>query len=95
MMYTLYIVRRTQIYLSDEQGRLLAQRSQATGVTVSQLIRDAISRTYDGPSARRLEDRLAIAKRVAGAWADFPESGSRFVRRMRSGRRLGRAVSRT
>ena len=93
-MYTQYIMKRTQIYLSEDQGRLLAQRSRATGVTVSQLIRDAISKTYDGPSARRLEDRLAIVKRVAGTWTDFPETGAEYVRRVRSGRRLDRAVRR-
>jgi post-segregation antitoxin (ccd killing protein) len=87
-------MRRTQIYLSDEQGRLLAQRSKATGVTVSQLIREAISKTYEGSSARRLEDRLAVARRAAGAWVDFPESGAEYVRRTRSGRRLAGAVRR-
>jgi len=33
-MYTRYIVRRTQIYLTDDQGRLLEHRSRATGRTV-------------------------------------------------------------
>lgn len=94
MMYAVYIMRRTQIYLSDEQGRLLAQRSKATGVTVSQLIRDAITEVYTRPTGRRLEERLRVARRASGAWKDFPESGAEFVERLRTGRRLARAARR-
>jgi hypothetical protein len=41
-MYTAYIVRRTQIYLDEEQDRRLARRARAEGVTKSRLIRRAI-----------------------------------------------------
>lgn len=37
-----YIVKRTQIYLDDEQDRRLRKRARATGRTKSALIRDAI-----------------------------------------------------
>ena len=41
VVYNLYIMRRTQIYLTEEQGRVLEGRSRATGHTISQLIREA------------------------------------------------------
>lgn len=91
-MYTAYIMRRTQIYLSDSQSRLLATRSSATGATVSQLIRDAIDVAYAKPKADRLAERLRIAKRTAGAWKDLDESGAAYVKRLRSGRRLSRQL---
>lgn len=88
-MYTLYIMRRTQIYLTDEQGRLLARRGRATGHTLSQLIRDAIDRTYGGPTLPRAE-RVQLARRTVGAWGVFPETGAQYVERMRGRRRLAR-----
>lgn len=89
-MYTTYIMRRTQIYLSDEQGRLLERRSKSTGDSVSQLIRSAIDETYRPPHAASRSDRVQIARRTAGAWRDFQEAGSEYVERLRSGVRLTR-----
>jgi predicted DNA-binding protein len=37
-----YMATRTQIYLTDEQRARLRERSRATGVPMSRLIRDAI-----------------------------------------------------
>jgi hypothetical protein len=42
-MHAPYIVRRTQIYLDEEQDRRLAERARATGRTKSDLIREAPS----------------------------------------------------
>lgn len=41
----MYMATRTQIYLTDEQRSRLAERAQATGLPMSQLIRDAVD-TY-------------------------------------------------
>jgi predicted DNA-binding protein len=38
----MYMATRTQIYLTDEQRARLQERARATGVPMSQLIRDAI-----------------------------------------------------
>jgi predicted DNA-binding protein len=38
----MYMATRTQIYLTDEQRARLQQRARATGVPMSQLIRDAV-----------------------------------------------------
>jgi hypothetical protein len=89
-MYDLYIMRRTQIYLTDEQGRLLAGRSRATGRTISELIRDAVDAAYARGRHRSRAERARIARRTAGAWTDFAESGEAYVDRIRGGRRLAR-----
>jgi hypothetical protein len=40
--YMVYMATRTQIYLTDEQRARLAERARATGVPMSQLIREAV-----------------------------------------------------
>lgn len=89
-MYVIYTMRRTQIYLSEEQGRYLERRSKATGSTVSQLIRSAIDSTYlqRGPMDRA--EMVKVARSTAGAWKNFPETGKRYVERIRGSRRLAR-----
>lgn len=89
-MYDAYIMRRTQIYLSEEQGRYLERRSKASGETVSQLIRDAIDRAYLRPGKLTKAERIRIARETAGAWKDFPMTGEEYVERIRGSRRLGR-----
>ena len=95
MVYRGYTMQRTQIYLTEEQGRLLKSRSRATGRTVSELIRAAI----DGVYARRREpttaDRIRLARHAAGAWKDFPETGAEYVERIRGSRRLSRTTGRS
>ena len=89
VVYDAYIMKRTQIYLTAAQGRLLERRSRATGRTVSELIRAAIDEVY----ARRTMDREAqirLARHSAGAWKDRPETGAEYVERLRGSRRLGR-----
>ena len=84
-------MRRTQIYLSEEQGRYLARRSKAAGTTVSELIRDAIERTYLAPDDRRTQaQRVEILRSTAGAWKGRKDSGKQYVERLRGSRRLAR-----
>lgn len=89
-MYNLYIMRRTQIYLTDEQGHLLEGRSRATGRSVSQLIREAIEGTYLRGRATSKADRVRLARRAAGAWAACEETGEAYVERIRRTGRLAR-----
>ena len=86
-------MRRTQIYLSDEQGRLLEERSRATGQSVSELIRLAIDDVYAGRRGMSRAARIRLARKTAGAWQDFPETGSAYVERLRGGKRLARLHS--
>ena len=90
MVYSLYIMRRTQIYLTEEQGRLLEGRSRATGHTISQLIRVAIDSAYSRSRQMSCAERVRLARRTAGAWSDFPETGADYVERIRGARRLAR-----
>lgn len=88
MMYIRYIMRRTQIYLTEEQGQLLESRSKTSGRTISELIRAAIDAVYSPRRAMSRADKVRIARRTAGAWKDFPESGAEYVERIRGSRRL-------
>ena len=90
MVYSVYIMRRTQIYLTEEQGRVLEGRSRATGHTISELIRVAIDTTYARGRQMSRADRVRLARRTAGAWKDFPETGADYVERLRGTRRLAR-----
>ena len=89
-MYISYIMRRTQIYLSEEQGRYLERRSRATGRTVSELIRTAIDDAYLKRRPMDRAERLRIVRSTAGAWKDFPYTGSEYVERIRGSGRLAR-----
>jgi hypothetical protein len=83
-------MRRTQIYLTEEQGRLLKNRSKATGSTISELIRRAIDDVYSRRQGMSLAARVRLARKTAGAWEDFPETGADYVERIRGSRRLAR-----
>ena len=85
-MYDSYIVKRTQIYLDDEQDAQLARRAAAEGLTKSALIRRAVD-TYlsgDGDDAElRLARFKAAVDAVAGVAPDLPE-GALYVERLRA-----------
>jgi predicted DNA-binding protein len=90
-MYNLYIVmRRTQIYLDDQQRRKLDQVAKRTRRTVSELIREAIDARY---AATPKEDFLAALRAgVFGVWkqrSDLDPTGS-YLRRVRRGKRIDR-----
>jgi hypothetical protein len=89
-MYISYIMRRTQIYLTEEQGRLLESRSKASGSTVSQLIRDAVDSVYSRRRAMSKAQRVRLARSAAGSWKTFAETGEEYVERIRGSRRLAR-----
>jgi len=79
----IYIVRRTQIYLGEELHARLDQLAEESGVTKSQLIRDAIEQAYlGGPAGDSLLRALVSS---AGSWRRNA-SGERYVERMRTGR---------
>ena len=83
-MYTSYIVRRTQIYLDEEQERRLSEHALATGRTKSDLIREAIDRFLDTPLTE--EERLARFRAAADAAfgiAPYLEDGAAYVRKLR------------
>lgn len=93
-MYDPYIMQRTQIYLTEEQGRILRNRSHATGRTVSELIREAIDKVLAPGRGPSTAEKVLVARRTAGAWKSFPETGAEYVKRIRSSKRLARLTRR-
>ncbi len=73
-------VRRTQIYLGEEELALLDDAGRATGASRSGLIRRAVRSTFGGRSAG---DRLAALRNGAGVWRDRGFSGAEYVDAMR------------
>lgn len=75
-------MRRTQIYLTDEEWKALQEARQKEGVSMSALIRQAIDEYY--LKRRPGAFRKALAE-VAGMWADREDLGSteEYVRNLR------------
>jgi len=80
-------MRRTQIYLTDQEVDALKRASEMTGASMSDLIRSAIDDSYvrgDRPVSKA--DALRAINDSFGAWTDRTETGEEYVERMRSGR---------
>jgi metal-responsive CopG/Arc/MetJ family transcriptional regulator len=69
-------VRRTQIYLDDEESGLLDRAAEQSGASRSELIRRAVRAQYGQPGSR---ERLAALRASAGIWRDRTETGAEFV----------------
>lgn len=82
LMY-IYIVTRTQIYLTEEIEETLKRISRQSGRSKSQLIRDAVARVY--LAGREREDVLNALRSSAGAWRGRA-SGKEYAERLRRGR---------
>ena len=81
-------MRRTQLYLEENLWEILQVQSRHSGVTMSELVREAVRDKYMGPAARRKE----IFEAFIGSRQDRPEfaDGAKYVRTLRSGSRLDR-----
>lgn len=93
MMYALYIVHRTQIYLDDEQERQLLDRARQVGRTKSALIRDAVD-AYLSPASgddSALAGLRAAVKDAAGA-APYLPAGVDYVEEHRAAEQARRLV---
>jgi hypothetical protein len=84
-VYDSYIVKRTQIYLDEEQDRELDRRAIAEGLTKSAVIRRAVGAYLDGASddELRLARFKAAVESAAGVAAALPQ-GSQYVERLRA-----------
>ncbi|MBC7333311.1 MAG: ribbon-helix-helix domain-containing protein [Actinobacteria bacterium] len=80
-------MKRTQIYLTDEQYNNLSIESKKAKKTVSELIREAIEYRY---KLKKEEDFDKIVRDVCGIWKDRKDikSGIEYVNNIRSDRRL-------
>jgi predicted DNA-binding protein len=86
----IYIVERTQIYLTRRESSTLARLAKETGRTRSQLIREAIAAQY--VLSADAEALTAALDATAGLWSDRTETGEAYVERLRTGR-LARRIS--
>src|SRR5574338_696670 len=86
-MYGVYIVKRTQIYLTVDQSRELAARARRRGTTSSHLIREAVDEYLANPEsadARRLAEFRAAVHATFGAIPRLPP-GEDYVEELRRG----------
>jgi hypothetical protein len=82
VMYV-YIVTRTQIYLSEQEVEALDRAARQSGLKKSRLIREAIDRAYFGGTDRGVV--LQALAQSAGTWKRRG-TGARYVERLRRGR---------
>ena len=85
----LYIMRRTQIYLSTEQWKTLHALSFRTHQSMSGLIRAALDRFYIRGKRRDFGKTLDL---ISGLWADrkdIPDTDA-YIRDLRKDTRLKR-----
>ena len=79
-------LKRTQVYLTNEQLSALERQQRRTGTNRSELIRRAIDREYLGHSRMSKDDQLGAIRSASGAWKTRSETGADYVARLRSGR---------
>lgn len=85
MMY-IYIVERTQIYLSRDQAAALDREAKQRGQTRSHLIREAIDQTY--LAGHDADELTAALDSSFGSWKGLGVTGEEYVHDIRSDRRL-------
>src|SRR5579863_2809839 len=83
---TIYIMRRTQLYLDEQLWEVLHARAQTEKTTVSELVRQAARDRYIGNP----ETRMAAMRSFVGIRKSRPHAlnSSEEVRQLRSGSRL-------
>ncbi|HZA40172.1 MAG TPA: CopG family transcriptional regulator [Actinomycetota bacterium] len=78
-------MKRTQIYVEEEQDEALGKRAAATGVSKSTLIREAIDAYLTGSSDKGLRlDRFRAAVRAAAGSAPHLPDGESYVESLRA-----------
>ena len=63
-------MRRTQIYLTDEQERLLSERARDQGLSKAEVIRRLLDERLGSGSNK---ERAEAIRRTAGLLADYPD----------------------
>lgn len=88
---TLYIVRRTQLYLDDDLWNALHIRSRQEKTTISELVRQAVRERY----LDKADERRAAMLGIVGIWKDRADiqDSTAYIRELRKDRRSGPARS--
>lgn len=85
-MHNRYIMRRTQIYLNEEQDRQLGERACIEGRTKSAVIRAAIDEyPQQSESDESRHARFVEALRATAGIAPYLPDGKTYVEAMRGG----------
>lgn len=73
---------RTQLYLDEATHARLRDLARRQGRTVSELVREALVRTYGAAGPKQLLDSL---RAISGIWKDRSDIGAtdEYVRRLR------------
>lgn len=71
---------RTQVYLTEEQKQALKRRSERSGTSIAELIRQAIDKQLRTPDPDMIRDRV---EKTYGSWSDRMESGATRTQQMR------------
>lgn len=82
-------MKRTQLYVEEEQFQLLRILAKNRRTTVSELMREAIRKCYfEKPQL----DPLQVVEKTSGLWKDRTDLGTSedYVRKVRKDRRLER-----
>jgi hypothetical protein len=77
-MYYYIMARRTQMTITDEQHARLQTLSEETGLSMSELVRQALERAYGGRGTEALEAAFGI-------WRGRRFTGEQYVERLRTG----------
>lgn len=89
----IYIMRRTQLYLEEETWGTLQVLAHQSGVTVSELVRQAVRERYLGRAAMRKKAMAAFVGSGAGdGGKDIPDTEA-YIRKLRKGTRVQRLSS--
>lgn len=73
---------RTQIYLGENELRLLERASSETGASRSELIRRAVRATFGDGAA---DEKLRALQAGAGSWRGREATGAEYVDAIRGG----------
>lgn len=88
-MYDSYIMKRTQIYLDEEQAEQLSRRAALRGSTASKMIREAIDAYLAAPDdAVERKARYRAALDVAFGAAPYLPAGDTYVDELRDADRV-------
>lgn len=72
---------RTQVYITEQEKKALAQLSKQTGQSQSELIREAIG-LLQSTLKRKTDDRLKRMRAARGIWKDRTDLDD-FVKKLR------------
>lgn len=84
----IYIMKRTQLYIDEEEFGVLSVLARQRKKTISELVREAIRKTY---LEKKSLDPIKVLEETRGLWKDHKiDSTEKHLRRLRKGVRLER-----